>query len=995
MKKLIQHLFIQLLCAAVFLCAESAQAEVRQLNKDGGTNASNGLQISIADTTQMQVKRLGTGQMYSPNQYPVSVRLDNGVFIRYNGTMYGPDSFAFTLPTAYSSDSISSETPSNISQGVTQSSTSTLRLTSSVLSSPTVSIVWKYTYPLDYVTAEVRLTIPLTATVSSTNPVRYYHAVDTYLGGSDNGCGVLYTDSNGKKVVGTYPLTNRTCPSSNSLPANLDVIESFRERSGTFSHYCVGFWNDFWSTSSRNAPACAISKSSSLGDTVSTTYQDTGAAIEYDFTAPGIYTFSYDFVVGSTFVPNFDHLEIRHPGTASQCPTDVQVLACLSSTVPCPEGQLVGSGSLTGNVTSSPTTPTLTKMPDPFELGSSGSTATVTLQGSSAATYTLSASGLSKAPLSGVKCWNTSTNTESCTFVVTNTPCVNTFECMENGLSYNNLTSNPSARNPLYTKVLGTSFDVDVVALLSNGAQSSGYNSTLGLTVQLVEESGGTCGVLPVASQTVSFSASDSGRKKVTFPSGSLLRAYPALRCKVTDTALLKSGCSTDNFSVRPQSLAVTSTNATQASPTATSTPVFKAGTDNFALTASSGELGYNGTPKVNNSSLAGHAGAVVAGLVSGNFLAATLGSSSATSFKYSEVGHFKFLPQGVYDDTYTAVDSAQGDCDNSSSPFDNTGTGTPKKWGCRFGNTTDSSYFGRFVPDHFTVLPNASSSTLACSTFVYYGQDSSTTPGLVTPFTLVAQNGANGTTQNYTGTYAKFDLTQWANYQFSASPLNSATLQASAVSPSVSGTWANGSASVTARHKLTRPSSAVSPQSVIFSAQPQEVDSTVTISSAQTALTNAVPYRYGRLAVTPTHGSELLPLLVPIEAQYWNGSAYIRSLGDSCTTIQPSSIVMKNYHGNLTACETRLTGSATMTNGVLNMSLSAPKIGADGKPNTGSVDLEVNVGSVTAGEKTCLTTTESAATAGAIPWLGSTDPSARASFGIYKAPIIYMRENF
>jgi len=124
----------------------------------------------------------------------------------------------------------------------------------------------------------------------------------------------------------------------------------------------------------------------------------------------------------------------------------------------------------------------------------------------------LGVSGLTKTPLSGVKCWNTATSSQSCSFTFTNTPCVNTFECMENTLTYTS-----SGRNPLYTKLLGRDFDVDVVALLANGSQSSGYNSVTGLTVDLVVESGGTCSTALtdiVATKLVTFAASDNGRKK-------------------------------------------------------------------------------------------------------------------------------------------------------------------------------------------------------------------------------------------------------------------------------------------------------------------------------------------------------------------------------------------------------------------------------------------------------------------------------------------------
>lgn len=996
MNRLIKNVLINLLYVAMIIFFGNVHAEVRQLNKNGGTNASNGLQISISDTTQMQVKRLGGGQLYNPGAYPDNNLLDNGVYIRYNNRMYGLNHFAYASATAYNSDSITSEQPSNISQGVTQSSTSTLVLTSASLSTPRVSIAWKYTYPLDYVTAEVTVTIPVLATVSSTNPIRYYHAVDTYLGGDDRGCGVRYTDTNGKRVIGTYPLTNGNCPSSNSLPANLDVVESFRERSGKFDHYCVGFWSDFWSTST-NPPSCAISKTGSLGDTITTTYQDTGVAIEYDFTAPGVYTFSYDFVVGSTFVPDYDHFEIRHAGSATLCPTEVKVLACLSSTVPCPDNQLVSSGELTGSLTFAPTTPTVTESPDPFTLGTNQSIATVTMQGSAAATYTLGVSGLTKTPLSGVKCYNTTTNAQSCSFTFTNTPCVNTFECMENTLTYNNRTSNPSARNPLYTKAIGASFDLDVVALLANGAQSTGYNSTLGLNISLVSDDSGSCGSTIIATKQVAFAASDNGRKKVTFSAADITRPHPNLRCKVTDIALLKTGCSSDNFAIRPASLTVTSVSPQQLSPSNTSTPVRRAGTDNFSVTVSTNELTYTGTPKVDSGKLDTHAGITSVGQVGGSFAAATLGVSTGSTFTYSEVGHFRFQAQGVYDDTYAAVDIANGDCDNS---FENNGVGTPKRFGCKFGNTAVSSYIGRFIPDHFKVTAG-STYTDGCGTFTYFDQD----PGLITPFVLEAKNSADVTTQYYTGDYALFNLSTWTNYSFEAKSAsnnqaltNGATLTASSQSPT--GTWGAGMANVRAAHKITRPNTAVAPQTVKISAQPSVNDSGVTINSTRAdvfapASGSAYPgFRFGRLAVTSAHGSELLPLSVPIEAQYWNGIGYVRNVNDSCTSIAQSTIVMKNYKGNLNACETQLTVSSPMTAGVLRARLSAPGV-TGSTPNTGSVDLEVNLAAAAGGEMTCTSATASAATNGSIPWFGGTDPVGRATFGIYKAPIIYMRENF
>lgn len=77
--------------------------------------------------------------------------------------------------------------------------------------------------------------------------------------------------------------------------------------------------------------------------------------------------------------------------------------------------------------------------------------------------------------------------------------------------------------------------------------------------------------------------------------------------------------------------------------------------------------------------------------------------------------------------------------------------------------------------------------------------------------------------------------------------------------------------------------------------------------------------FRFGRLFITPAHGSELLALPIQIEAQYWTDqqNVYVRNLADSCTKIPLESIVMKNYHGNLNACETHLSGNANVSQGV------------------------------------------------------------------------------
>jgi len=469
----------------------------------------------------------------------------------------------------------------------------------------------------------------------------------------------------------------------------------------------------------------------------------------------------------------------------------------------------------------------------------------------------------------------------------------------------------------------------------------------------------------------VSFTSAEAGRKSV---SSTISQAYRNLRCRVTDANQVPSivGCSSDNFAVRPTSFTVsTSANADNTGGSTSATPVIKAGTS-FTLTAASGVVGYDGTPAIDSSKLSAHAGAIQAGTLTGSFAAANsaTGTASGSSFSYSEVGYFRLAANGIHDSSFTAVDSANGD---RAAGFTN-----GSQYACNFGNQSATSYAGRFIPDHFAITQGTA--TPACSaTFTYYGQD-----GFNTSFTLNAQNSGNTVTQNYTGSFAKLALNSWSNFNFSASGLPAGvSLAASSIAPT--GSWLNGSAAINARHQTNRPATPVNTANSIISAAPTDSDGVTMTSSA---VASATPLRYGRLFVPNAYGSELLPLAIPTETQYWNGLTYIRNQQDSCTVIPASSIAMGNYRNNLAACETQLSVSSNISAGSGSLRLSSPGAG-----NNGSVDLTVNLN--IASGTTCNSAVASSATSAAMSWLGITSLSSRATFGIYKTPVIYMRENF
>ncbi|MDP2371300.1 DUF6701 domain-containing protein [Rhodoferax sp.] len=996
------------LLSAAVLGGSTLHAALIEFNSTGGTTATDGLHFYIEDTTKIQVRRLNnTGQVYAPDAIPPSARLDNGVFIRANERVYGP---SHTVGGGYTSSgsmfntySITAASPANpTTPGVQQTATGSFGITAG----PQVSVQWKYTTPLDFLTAEVTLTIPAGYPVSIANPVRYYHVFDTYLGGSDNGCGVSFVDTNGKRVIGTYPpASGTTCPSSTSIPAGVSVVESFRERSGRpFSFYCASGWASFFDTST---PNCSVRQAAVMSNTVVTTYQDTGIGVEFDFTAVGTYTFSYDFVVGSPNVPPYDHLEIRHDGSGTLCPESVTVLACTSATVPCPPANIVNTGTLTGAVTTTPTTPAVTKTPATFSIGTGMPTQDVVLQSAApGGAFTLGTSGLSTVPLNGTKCWNTATSTQSCTLTIANTPCVSNYECLETGLTYNNLVSSPALRNPLYTKLTGTPFKFDVVALQSSGAPASTYTAAANVTVELFDDSASpapTCSAYasPVASQAITFAAGDLGRKTLT-TDVNLPNAYGKLRCRVRDTNLSPTvfGCSSDNFAVRPQQFTVTAPTMTNA--TLTGTPKAVAGTA-FTLDAGAGvAAGYSGTvPALDTTKVQDHASATIAGgTLSGAFAAGTGAKASGAAFKYLDVGNIRFLLDAVVDSSFTSIDQP-----NDCVPGSTSATLVGGKYGCSIGSAA-SPLFGRWYPSHYSF---AGTLTPACAAggFTYMGQDA-----LLVNLTLKAHAS--------TGAAAAATDPVASRYTSGAIPVGSLA------SVTISGD--NGGAAV-AVTRLTNPAFPAMPNTALWTAGQFQIndsysfaklvggpdgpydafklmaaltdpDASVLIGLAAQKETNPSAIRHGRLRLQNAYGSELLALPVPLEAQYWKaGSYYATNTLDNCTQIPASSIVMDGWVGQLAACETQLSpvGNLALTGGRY-LSAVSPfgpglTLSRPGAGNTGSANLRVNVGAASVGS-TCIAPAPSVDTPANLPWFGP-NLGAKATFGVHKSPLIYRRENY
>ena len=578
------------------------------------------------------------------------------------------------------------------------------------------------------------------------------------------------------------------------------------------------------------------------------------------------------------------------------------------------------------------------------------------------------------------------------------------FNCVEAGAD--------ALTGHLYTKRAGTAFSFDVVALKDgNGdgtadAIETGYASDQdrSVTIELVDGSGTTAcasrtALTPAVSQTMTFTRTsqptEQGRKSAA--SMTVTRAYANLRCRVTDNSQTPAvvGCSTDNFAVRPSSLSVASSaNADASGSSVSATPVVKAGA-NFTLTATSDVLGYNLAPVIDGSKVSAHSGAQRSVVPAGSFSAAdpATGVASGTTFTYGEAGYFRFAAEGVYDDSFTGVDAANGDCSND---FSN--TAVSGKFGCKFGNTAASDYFGRFIPDRFLLVPGTV--TPACSsTFTYFAQDA-----LKSEFMLRAQDASGNMVQNYHGDFARFAPSVWSAYAFStlAALPTGATLVSGTTAPS--GTWSAGEVAVTAWHRIHRPASPAGETAVTITARPLDPDGVTTTGAAQ-IYAGTTPFRYGRLQIDNAYGSELLDLPISIRTQYWNGSAWVQNAVDSCTAIPPQSIMLSDYRQNLAACETYFetdspatpavpAASVTLSGGRTTMSPPQLRLVRPGATNHGSVLMTLNIGASASGA-TCVSNSTSSATAANLPQFGVANPAARATFGIYKTPVVDRRESY
>lgn len=432
-------------------------------------------------------------------------------------------------------------------------------------------------------------------------------------------------------------------------------------------------------------------------------------------------------------------------------------------------------------------------------------------------------------------------------------------------------------------------------------------------------------------------------------------------------------------------------------------------------------------------------------------------GAGTASSLTYPEVGSFamKAAPSTAYlatagvDLTQRVVMFANPNSGNQTSVvgrfrvhhFD-LGTATlvdRSDFGSGTGCTPDSSftYMGERMRLGFTLIARNASSTPTTTTNYrngYSPMDASggwttTGPNAVglwmnttsLPAIIPTPSGNTDTCSTFFGTSAPWNTTFACTGTTSHSTVASTGPRVT-VANSVTPSWTNGVGTFMTDVVLERGSTVDGPYGTLgtsnfgslnFGIWPQDLDgatlgATPNMDADGAGGTDrvmlsvpATQVRFGRLKLNNANGSELLALQVPVEAQYWNGTAFVTNKEDSCTSIPGTTIRMSGYRSNLSACETAVPGTLTLNGGKTWITMPAPGAG-----NSGSVDLTMFLGTAGASTTTCTAkgAAEVGTTGGALPylqgnWLGApfvNNPTARANFGAFRSgPTIYLREMY
>jgi MSHA biogenesis protein MshQ len=353
-----------------------------------------------------------------------------------------------------------------------------------------------------------------------------------------------------------------------------------------------------------------------------------------------------------------------------------------------------------------------------------------------------------------------------------------------------------------------------------------------------------------------------------------------------------------------------------------------------------------------------------------GSFASFVNGVATASNLSWSEVGIIALKAQ------------------LSTSTYLGSSTANPA-----LGNAFSSANIGRFVPDHFQTVVTARA-PMDCSLLAALSTNCGSLTGFVYanqtfPLSITALNATGSALNNYQGTFAHpVTLSAWSATGGSQ-PNPPASQPGSVIAPNVAASaFGSTGAKATPAYRFAlagTPTAQVilPPTTTVFmrAIDTDGVTSQLTSGSQEGGLLVVS----GRIQMPNNYGSELLPMTVNLQSQYWSGSAWLSNPADNVSSFLASDVTRSNCQKQLSSGNGACLGLATANTGTANATTpllfsngrAAFRLSAPGAGNVGSVDLQM-VAPVSA----------------TLP--GSYPPStkAREVFGIYKSgPVLYQRE--
>jgi uncharacterized repeat protein (TIGR01451 family) len=317
----------------------------------------------------------------------------------------------------------------------------------------------------------------------------------------------------------------------------------------------------------------------------------------------------------------------------------------------------------------------------------------------------------------------------------------------------------------------------------------------------------------------------------------------------------------------------------------------------------------------------------------------------------------------------------------------------------------TTSGNVGRFYPDHFVVTV-----TPMCGGFVYSGRPA---PSLSVgqPFTVEATAMNALSTPTKTSNYTDKDIAGVVTVGLSRAV--NLTLSAGGATGKLYVDSTQGGAGAIPLAKFVSGAGKVNYTdatgkiSFVFDTfpttlTPLQIHADDVDSATSIGVDGSITARAGRLTLANAYGSELLDLPVSFRAEFWNGTSWVFNSADTCTgnaafgAGNATTVALVSVPVALPTC-IKDSGSPGLSGAGCAAVAPSARTFRNGASAGFAGDFNLWLQAPGAGHPGSSTITATVPVWLRFPWTGagSVNPTARATFGIYKTPLIYRRENY